>query len=174
VADLTIHQLTLALMIVAGIALVAFLLSLILVLRLRKMRRAYAVFRGEGADRDIFSAFGKLTKRLQSMEQRVDHVVSAQEEETLLRKLAVQRFGLVRYDAFDDMGGRLSFSAAFLDDNGDGVIISSINGRTETRTYAKPVRGLASDHSLSEEEREAIAVAVDGSDRSETAASTVK
>jgi uncharacterized protein YutE (UPF0331/DUF86 family) len=174
VADLTIHQLTLALMIVAGVALVAFLLSLILVLRLRKMRRAYAVLRGEGSDRDILAAFGKVTKRVQSMEQRVDQVVSAQEEETLLRKLAVQRFGLVRYDAFDDMGGRLSFSAAFLDDNGDGVIISSINGRTETRTYAKVVRGLASDHSLSEEEREAIAVAVDGSDRSEPAASTVK
>ncbi|MEA2507160.1 MAG: hypothetical protein QOH48_1778 [Actinomycetota bacterium] len=173
-ADLTIHQLTLALMIVAGVALVAFLLSLILVLRLRKMRRAYAVLRGEGSDRDILAAFGKVTKRVQSMEQRVDQVVSAQEEETLLRKLAVQRFGLVRYDAFDDMGGRLSFSAAFLDDNGDGVIISSINGRTETRTYAKVVRGLASDHSLSEEEREAIAVAVDGSDRSEPAASTVK
>jgi uncharacterized protein YutE (UPF0331/DUF86 family) len=174
VADLTIHQLTLALMIVAGVALVTFLLSLILVLRLRKMRRAYAVLRGEGSDRDILAAFGKVTKRVQSMEQRVDQVVSAQEEETLLRKLAVQRFGLVRYDAFDDMGGRLSFSAAFLDDNGDGVIISSINGRTETRTYAKVVRGLASDHSLSEEEREAIAVAVDGSDRSEPAASTVK
>jgi Protein of unknown function (DUF4446) len=72
------------------------------------------------------------------------------------------------------MGGRLSFSAAILDDNGDGFIISSINGRTETRTYAKLVRGLTSEHNLSDEEREAIAVAVDGSDRSEPAVSTVK
>jgi hypothetical protein len=174
VPDLTIHQLTLALMIVAGVAVLAFLLCLILAARLRKTRRAYAVLRGEGAERDIFAAFGKVTKRVQSMEQRVDQVVAAQEEEVLLRKLAVQRFGLVRYDAFDDMGGRLSFSAALLDDNGDGVIISSINGRTETRTYAKLIRGLASEHNLSEEEREAIAVAVDGSDRSEPAASTVK
>jgi hypothetical protein len=72
------------------------------------------------------------------------------------------------------MGGRMSFSAALLDDNGDGVIISSINGRTETRTYAKLVRGLTSESNLSDEEREAIAVAVDGSDRSEPATSATK
>jgi hypothetical protein len=174
VLDLTLHQLTLALMIVAGIALLAFLLSLILAARLRKVRRAYALLRGDGAERDIFSAFGRVIKRVQSMEHRLDRVAAAQEEEALLRKLALQRFGLVRYDAFDDMGGRLSFSAAILDDNGDGFIISSINGRTETRTYAKLVRGLTSEHNLSDEEREAIAVAVDGSDRSEPAVSTVK
>jgi hypothetical protein len=61
-----------------------------------------------------------------------------------------------------------------LEDNGDGVIISSINGRTETRTYAKLVRGLTSDHNLSDEEREAIAIAVEGSDRSEPAATATK
>jgi hypothetical protein len=57
------------------------------------------------------------------------------------------------------MGGRLSFSAALYDDNGDGLVISSINGRSETRTYAKPLVGLASDRSLSPEEREAIEAA---------------
>jgi hypothetical protein len=174
VPDLTLDQLTLALIIVAGIALLTFLITLILAARLRKVRRAYSMLRGQGADKDIVSAFSRVMGRVQSMEQRVDKVVGAQEEETLLRKLALQRFGLVRYDAFDDMGGRMSFSAALLDDNGDGVIISSINGRTETRTYAKLVRGLTSEHNLSDEEREAIAVAVAGSDRSEPATSNVK
>jgi hypothetical protein len=59
------------------------------------------------------------------------------------------------------MGGRLSFSAALLNDHGDGIVITSINGRSETRTYAKPVKGLTSEHNLSEEEREAIAAALD-------------
>jgi hypothetical protein len=174
VPDLTLHQLTLALVIVAGFAVLTFLLMLILAARLRKVRRVYALLRGEGGEKDIFAAFGRVIKRVQSMERRMDEVTHAQEEETLLRKLAIQKFGLVRYDAFDDMGGRMSFSAALLDDNGDGVIISSINGRTETRTYAKLVRGLASEHNLSDEEREAIAVAVDGSDRSEPAATVTK
>ena len=68
----------------------------------------------------------------------------------------VQRVGLVRYDAFDDMGGHLSFSAAFLDAAGNGVVITSINGRADTRCYAKPVRGGTSEHNLSVEEEEAI------------------
>jgi hypothetical protein len=174
VPDLTLHQLTLALMIVAGVAVLAFLIVLILAARLRKVRRSYALLRGEGGEKDIFAAFSRVIKRVQSIEQRVDHVTATQQEESLLRKSAIQRFGLVRYDAFDDMGGRLSFSAALLDDNGDGVIISSINGRTETRTYAKLVRGLTSETNLSDEEREAIAVAVEGSDRSEPAATATK
>jgi Protein of unknown function (DUF4446) len=174
VPDLTLHQLTLALMIVAGVALLALLVVAILAARLRKIRRSYAILRGEGADKDIFAAFSRVIKRVQAIDERVDHVTAAQAEESLLRKVALQRFGLVRYDAFDDMGGRMSFSAALLDDNGDGVIISSINGRTETRTYAKLVRGLTSESNLSDEEREAMAMAVEGGDRSEPAASASK
>jgi hypothetical protein len=73
---------------------------------------------------------------------------------------AVQRIGLVRYDAFEDMGGRLSFSAALLNESGDGVVITSINGRADTRCYAKPVTGAASGHNLSDEEAEAIRLAM--------------
>jgi hypothetical protein len=51
----------------------------------------------------------------------------------------VRNVGLVRYDAFEDVGGRLSFSCALLDDLGTGVVMTSINGRHDTRVYAKPV-----------------------------------
>ena len=69
---------------------------------------------------------------------------------------AVQRVGLVRYDAFEDMGGHLSFSTALLDGHGNGLVITSINGRQDTRCYAKPVEGWTSRHNLSGEEEEAI------------------
>ena len=72
---------------------------------------------------------------------------------------ALRHVAVVRYDAFGDMGGMLSFSAALFDDNGDGLVISSINGRSETRTYAKGVRSGASDHTMSPEEQQAIAYA---------------
>ena len=62
----------------------------------------------------------------------------------------------MRYDAFGDMGGRLSFSAALFDDSGDGLVLTSINGRSETRTYAKALVGLQSEHTLSPEEQQAI------------------
>lgn len=69
---------------------------------------------------------------------------------------ALRHVGVVRYDAFGDMGGRLSFSAAIYDDKGDGLVVSSINGRTETRTYAKSLVDLRSEHNLSPEEQQAI------------------
>jgi hypothetical protein len=68
----------------------------------------------------------------------------------------MQRVAVVRYDAFEDMGGKLSFSIAMLDENGDGVILTSIYGRNENRTYAKAVRAGSSSHVLSREEGEAL------------------
>jgi hypothetical protein len=63
---------------------------------------------------------------------------------------------LLRYDAFEDVGGRLSFSCAMLDEHGTGVVLTSINGRQETRVYAKPVAVGTSTYNLSAEEEEAI------------------
>lgn len=78
---------------------------------------------------------------------------------------SISRIGTVRYDAFDDMGGRLSFSMALLDEHGDGSVITAMNGRVQTRTYAKPVTGGTSSHNLSEEEVQAIAQAMDDGGR---------
>jgi len=69
---------------------------------------------------------------------------------------SVRRVGVLRYDAFEDVGGRLSFSCALLDDHGTGVVLTSINGRQETRVYAKPVTAGHSTYNLSREEEEAI------------------
>jgi uncharacterized protein (DUF342 family) len=60
------------------------------------------------------------------------------------------------------VGGRLSFSCALLDAQGDGVVVTSINGRQDTRVYAKPVRRGTSEYNLSEEEEEVIREALTG------------
>jgi hypothetical protein len=159
---------TLALAIVAGVALLCFLFVIIFAFKLRRARREYMTLRGESGDRDIISAVSHWVRQVKAVDERVDGMTREQEAVAAQARLALQRFHMVRYDAFEDMGGRLSFSAALLDDHGDGVVITSINGRTETRTYAKPVQGLTSDHNLSEEEREAIAGAVAGFGRGES------
>ena len=69
---------------------------------------------------------------------------------------ALRHLAVVRYDAFGDMGGHLSWSLALLDDGGDGVVLTSIHGRSEARTYAKSVAGWSSEQQLSPEEVEAI------------------
>ena len=66
---------------------------------------------------------------------------------------------VVRYDAFADQGGALSFSAALLDDAGNGLVLTSLNARSETRTYAKGVQRGQSAAALSPEELDAIAQA---------------
>ena len=75
---------------------------------------------------------------------------------------ALRHVAVVRYDAFGDMGGRLSFSAAVIDDHGDGLVFSSIHARGESRTYAKGVVGGSSDATLTPEEQQALAAARTG------------
>jgi hypothetical protein len=69
---------------------------------------------------------------------------------------ALRHLAVVRYDAFQDMGGLLSWSVAILDDSGDGVVLTSIHGRSDARTYAKTVSAWTSEQQLSPEEQDAI------------------
>lgn len=71
-------------------------------------------------------------------------------------KDVLQHLAVVRYDAFGDTGGKLSWSMALLNDNGDGVVLTSINSRADARTYAKEIRAFTSESKLSPEEEEAI------------------
>jgi Protein of unknown function (DUF4446) len=89
---------------------------------------------------------------------------AAQLDEVVRQQLmaGLRRVGLVRYDALAEMGGRMSFSVALLDQNANGVVISAINGRTESRCYGKAVMGGAAEQELSPEEKEAIAQAMAG------------
>jgi Protein of unknown function (DUF4446) len=72
---------------------------------------------------------------------------------------ALRDVAVIRYDALQEMSGQLSFSLALLNSSGDGIVLSSINGRAETRTYAKIVVAGKGEQQLSPEEEEAIRVA---------------
>jgi hypothetical protein len=72
---------------------------------------------------------------------------------------ALRHLAVVRYDAFGDMGGRLSWSLALLDEAGNGVVLTSIHGRSEARTYAKNIAAWSCDQQLSPEEEEAVTAA---------------
>lgn len=72
---------------------------------------------------------------------------------------ALKHLAVVRYDAFGDMGGHLSWSLALLDDHGNGSVLTSIHGRNDARSYAKQVTGWSCAQQLSPEEQEAIEAA---------------
>lgn len=71
----------------------------------------------------------------------------------------LQKVGVVRYNAFDNVGSDLSFSIALLDNNDDGLVISSLYSRDTSSTYAKPVTNSKSRYALSAEEIKAIDIA---------------
>lgn len=140
-------------------ALIALVLALVALVKLRRMRRQYLVLQDGGDGESFVEAVARKTAAVDLLRNEVSALSS---DVTGLRvdlSDALRHVAVVRYDAFNDMGGRMSFSAALLDDAGDGVVISSINGRTETRTYAKGVKGGASDALLSPEEEQAITYA---------------
>ena len=95
-------------------------------------------------------------KQIQRLEQAARSLNATDRRQEALIEGAVRRVGVIRYDAFEDVGGRLSFSCALLDDHGNGVVMTSINGRQDTRVYAKPITDGRSPHNLSIEEEEAI------------------
>lgn len=95
-------------------------------------------------------------QRIERLEQAVRALNATDKRQQVLVDGSVRHVALLRFDAFEDVGGRLSFSCALLDDHGSGVVLTSINGRQETRVYAKPVADGASTYNLSTEEAEAI------------------
>jgi hypothetical protein len=96
------------------------------------------------------------SRQIQRLEAAVRSLSATDRRQEELIEGAVRRVGVVRYDAFEDVGGRLSFSCAMLDDHGNGVVMTSINGRQDTRVYAKPILDGGSRYNLSIEEEEAI------------------
>lgn len=97
---------------------------------------------------------------LRRLEERLNAMRQANAELRAQLTTCVRRPALLRFSAFDDVGSDLSFSLALLDQNGDGVVLSSLYGREESRLFAKPVRRGSSSYRLSAEEERAIALAM--------------
>jgi hypothetical protein len=138
-----------------GVALVLIVVVVLLALRLRRLaadqRLAF-----EGVEVDVLAAIARHAKRLEELGVELDaarrHTATVESD----GRHALSRVGVVRYDALDEMGGKLSFSAALLDEHGDGVVITSISARGGSRTYLKAVTDGETESLLSAEERTAV------------------
>lgn len=90
-----------------------------------------------------------------------DFQVLRQRVDTLDKKMeSAKRYtGMVRYDAFADVGGQLSFAFAMYDELGNGIILSSVVGRADCRVFCKEITGGKADRELSKEESGALSMA---------------
>ncbi|RYD02445.1 hypothetical protein N752_24250 [Desulforamulus aquiferis] len=124
--------------------------------RFREVSRRYKLLTRGPAGADLEQILLKYAEDVKSLEETNKNLM--REQEILKEQIAqgLHNPGLVRFNAFDNMGSDLSFSLALLDRRGDGVILTGLYGRDETRLYAKPIRKGSSDYSLTEEEQKAV------------------
>lgn len=152
--------------IVFPIALALLALATIVLARLhaRSEKRWTALLRGttghslEGILQEHLSEKIRLEAEIESLAARVKRLEKGAES-------AKRYVGLVRFDAFEEVGGSQSFALAVLDDRGDGLVLSSIVGRETCRVFAKALVGGRSERELSGEERRAIRDAVEAGPR---------
>ena len=130
----------------------------VLALRLRRLaadqRRAF-----EGVEVDVIANLARHRRRLEELGEAVEDVRAYTRTVEAKAEHGLSRVSVVRYDAFDDIGGELSFSAAMLDEHSDGFVLTSITGRNGGRTYLKSVTAGEGASLLSEEESVAVASA---------------
>jgi len=158
-----IHEnIDLVLLGVVGFMLLLFLLFLINTVRLKKVQKRYKTLMKGLQHPNLEELLFQYAHDVKDLESKVREVLAQQEKVLQDIYLSAGPVGVVRYNAFPDLGSDLSYSVAVLNRAGDGVVMSSIFGREESRTYAKPVVAGASTYPLSEEEKEAIQKALQG------------
>lgn len=147
--------------IIAGISLIimVFILIVLLVVSMVKIKRLnekYTVFM-KGADgKDLESAIFSRFKDIDKMKADIEYMSRKLNIacETLLN--SYQKMSIIKYDAFKEMGGKLSFSLAMLDDKNNGYILTSVHTRDGCYTYVKEIIKGESFVVLAEEERKAL------------------
>ena len=161
--DVLLDPELLAILTIAGLAvsLVLAVLLFVVARRLAALRREHAQAFPDSAE-DVVAVLSRHTEQLATVREDLGTVHANTERLRDLLRSTTSRVGIVRYDAFEDMGGALSFSAALLEEHGSGLVLSAINGRSETRSYGKPIVRGESEHHLSHEEVAAIDAAIEG------------
>ena len=118
----------------------------------RRLRRLIGDGEGVGLDELLDKQF----RRLDTVAERVEALNQLHHELEALSQQSIQKVGVIRFNPFADTGGDQSFAVALLDAAGNGVVLSSLHGRADTRIFAKPVQAGRSKHALSDEEQDAI------------------
>ena len=144
-----------AALLLASMLLILILLILVVytMVRLSTMRARYREMMRGSETEDIE---GMLIQHIHEVEQVAATNARILEENELIRQFlrkTLVRTAMVRFRAFEDMGGDLSYAVAMLDANNDGVIFSSIFARADSRSYIKPIKNGSSEYALTDEEK---------------------
>ena len=140
----------------AAVLFVALILLIVFIVKYTKLQKNYKKFMmtsdGNSIEKELQLKFNKvntISSKVRVIEERLEGI-----DETLVK--TYQKMGIVKYDAFKEMGGKLSFSFALLNQDNTGILISSMHSREGCYTYTKEIIKGESFVLLADEEREAL------------------
>ena len=136
--------------------LIFMIMTIVLLVKTNKLTKKYKRFmKGENAkslENDIIEMFERQVE--------IEEILSKNSEDIKLLykkfKKAFQKVSLTKYDAFNQMGGQLSYCLVMLDENNDGFIINSVHGADGCYSYTKEIRKGKSSIALSNEEQQTL------------------
>ena len=145
----------------AGFCIILFILVIVNMVQTSKMKKKYKKFM---SGKNAKSLEETLVKRLDQIDSLVE--ANAANEKNIKKvvnnmKYTFQKVGLVKYDAFNEMGGKLSFSLALLNASNDGFVLNAVHSRECCYTYIKEIIDGNSIIVLAEEEQEALNMAME-------------
>lgn len=144
----------------AGFSLILFILVIIQMIQMNSLKKKYKKFMGgkdvKSLEKQLERIFedNKYIKEISGENKKDIHTIEKQLENCF------DKVGIVKYDAFNQMGGMLSFSIALLNEKNDGYILNSVHSTEGCYTYIKEIKSGLSEIDLSNEEKNALSQAI--------------
>lgn len=149
------------LMIVAGMNILLLILYFCNILKLKKINKNYKIFMKKiGNGNNIDEMLKNYINKVDEVSDKNEEIINYCKTIDNRISLCIKKIGMVRYSAFKDTGSDLSFALALLNDKNDGVILNGIYSREMSNIYAKQVIDGKCSNKLSEEERQALEIAI--------------
>lgn len=148
----------------AGVVIILLIMIIINMVQTSKLKKKYKKFM---SGKNAKSLEDTLIKRLDQVDRLME--ANSANEKSINQifkdmKFTFQKIGLVKYDAFNEMGGKLSFSLALLNQTNDGFVLNAVHSREGCYTYIKEIVDGNSIIVLAEEEQEALKMAMESND----------
>lgn len=136
--------------------LICFIIAVVALVKYSKLSKKYKKFMGGNDAKALESHIMDL---IALNKENTEHIHTNSDEIKALwkhQRLNFRKIGMIKYDAFQEMGGNLSFALTLLDENNDGFILNSVHNIQSSYCYAKEVKGGTCSINLSEEEKIAL------------------
>jgi len=142
------------------LAFLSFLIAVINYIRTKRIIKKYKKLMRGTDNKNLESMLINHINIVHEVESKLDEINRNYTE--ICKKLSncIQKVGIVRYNPFEQMGSDQSFSIALLDEHNDGIVLTGLFTRSNSSLYAKPIHSMESSYPLSDEEKNAIKIAV--------------